>query len=229
MSTIRCGKCKSIHSSIEDVKVCYAGHPSVDSAKRPSLAARIDHADHDELLPCERNAIATGRVPAANLAAPMATKKQLDFIGKLRSERNLGDTAVGILTKQEASMAIQLLLDMPVPQVAANVTTSLALNEVPKGYYAIDMDDTVKFYRVDCPTTGKWAGRTFVSVQASDDFHSIKAPAARAAILSAIAEQGIATSTARYGVLIGRCGVCNRTLTDETSRALGIGPVCRNR
>jgi hypothetical protein len=30
----------------------------------------------------------------------------------------------------------------------------------------------------------------------------------------------------RYGQEIGRCGHCNRTLTDEASRAAGIGPVC---
>jgi len=31
----------------------------------------------------------------------------------------------------------------------------------------------------------------------------------------------------RYGRLIGDCCRCGRQLTDETSRALGIGPVCR--
>jgi Family of unknown function (DUF6011) len=30
----------------------------------------------------------------------------------------------------------------------------------------------------------------------------------------------------RYGREIGRCGHCNRTLTDESSRQAGIGPVC---
>jgi hypothetical protein len=33
----------------------------------------------------------------------------------------------------------------------------------------------------------------------------------------------------RYGMLIGKCGVCGRTLTDEESRANGIGPVCAER
>lgn len=30
----------------------------------------------------------------------------------------------------------------------------------------------------------------------------------------------------RYGLEIGRCGHCNRVLTDASSRAAGIGPVC---
>lgn len=33
----------------------------------------------------------------------------------------------------------------------------------------------------------------------------------------------------RFGHEIGRCGYCGRTLTDEESRAAGIGPVCRTR
>jgi len=32
-----------------------------------------------------------------------------------------------------------------------------------------------------------------------------------------------------YGTELGECGVCGRTLTDEKSRAYGIGPVCRER
>ena len=30
----------------------------------------------------------------------------------------------------------------------------------------------------------------------------------------------------RFGLERGVCGVCNRGLTNEESRALGIGPVC---
>jgi hypothetical protein len=32
-----------------------------------------------------------------------------------------------------------------------------------------------------------------------------------------------------YGQQIGQCGKCHRPLTDETSRAEGIGPECRKR
>ena len=34
---------------------------------------------------------------------------------------------------------------------------------------------------------------------------------------------------ARYGQELGECGVCGRELTDEQSRAIGIGPVCREK
>jgi hypothetical protein len=31
----------------------------------------------------------------------------------------------------------------------------------------------------------------------------------------------------RYGQELGQCGHCYRTLTNDESRAVGIGPVCR--
>jgi hypothetical protein len=33
----------------------------------------------------------------------------------------------------------------------------------------------------------------------------------------------------RYGLEIGKCGICHRTLTNDISRARGIGPVCAER
>lgn len=101
----------------------------------------------------------------------------------------------------------------------------VASQAVADGHYAlVSADGTVKFYEVNSPTEGKWAGRTFVAAQASDERHSIKNPAARSAILAAIAADPKAAML-RYGVELGRCGHCNRTLTSEW-RKLGIGPVC---
>lgn len=40
---------------------------------------------------------------------------------------------------------------------------------------------------------------------------------------------GVLTALAAYGRHLGRCGVCSRHLTDEASRAAGIGPVCASR
>lgn len=89
------------------------------------------------------------------------------------------------------------------------------------------MDGVVKFYRVDRPEDGKWAGWTFVKVQASDDYWAVKGQAART-VLEAIAADPRAASI-RYGHELGVCGICHRTLTDEDSRARGIGPVCASK
>ena len=50
-------------------------------------------------------------------------------------------------------------------------------------------------------------------------------PKARQAVLDGIAAD--ADALARFGQELGICGNCGRDLTDEESRALGIGPVCR--
>jgi Family of unknown function (DUF6011) len=99
------------------------------------------------------------------------------------------------------------------------------LPELEHGRYAIDIDGVTKFYRVDKPTQGKWAGYTFVKVQASDETHPIRNRAQRIRILSIIAAdpQG---ALQRYGREIGSCGHCGRTLTDQESRERGIGPIC---
>lgn len=105
-------------------------------------------------------------------------------------------------------------------------TDYLLWPRVQAGRYAIpDMHGVLKFYQIDAPT-GKWAGWLFVKVQASDDFYPVKDPAHRERVFREISKDPLG-ALQKYGQQIGRCGHCGRTLTDETSRAVGIGPVCR--
>jgi hypothetical protein len=98
---------------------------------------------------------------------------------------------------------------------------------VPAGRYAVEEDGTLKFFRVT-EGKGRWAGRTFLEIQASDDRYAVRNPERRAAILKTIAED-LLDAERRYGQELGKCSRCGRTLTDETSRAYGIGPDCRNK
>lgn len=115
-----------------------------------------------------------------------------------------------------------------VSAVGAQAQLDAAEDKVPAGRYAIVTDGVTKFYVVDKPTEGKWSGYTFVSAQASDDLWRVKRPDHRLLVLTAIAED-VRGALVRYGMEIGKCGVCNRTLTDPESRAYGIGPVCRGK
>jgi hypothetical protein len=90
-------------------------------------------------------------------------------------------------------------------------------------YYAVDIDGTTKFYRIK---PGRKAGFYFINVQASDEFHSIRNAGTKAAIVKTILDAGAEDCMRRYGQLLGHCGRCGRTLTDETSRSIGIGPDC---
>jgi hypothetical protein len=99
--------------------------------------------------------------------------------------------------------------------------------QVPDGRYAVTLagEDTLRFFRVKA---GHKTGVVFVDEQASDDMWPVRDRARRVAILAAIASDPAAAGV-RYGQALGVCGVCGRTLTDEASRAAGIGPVCAAR
>lgn len=88
----------------------------------------------------------------------------------------------------------------------------------PEGRYAIDnADGELRFYHlID--------GEVFV--MASDEEHLIHGLAAQA-IIAKIAEDPLEAAK-RYGMEIGACGICGRTLTSEW-RLVGIGPVCSTR
>jgi len=100
---------------------------------------------------------------------------------------------------------------------------------VPEGHYALQVAvGLVKFYRVEVGTHGKWKGFTFLSAQASDEYYPIKHPQTKQQVLAAIAVNP-REAMERYGQELGLCGRCGRTLTDKLSRALGIGPICRDK
>lgn len=93
-----------------------------------------------------------------------------------------------------------------------------------RGYYAVPRAGVLEFFRVERPTEGKWAGKTFVKRQASDSFDKM-AWVESGEVLDAIAADPERAGRV-YGQEIGRCFRCHRTLTDEESRARGVGPDC---
>jgi hypothetical protein len=86
-------------------------------------------------------------------------------------------------------------------------------------------DGKLRFVKVDRPDDGAWAGWTFVSVQAGDEFFRLRGEQPAKA-LAAITAYGVKAAAIRYGHELGECGICGRTLTNEASRLAGIGPVC---
>ena len=102
---------------------------------------------------------------------------------------------------------------------------------VADGRYALDIDGKLRFFRVNTPTEGKWEGFTFLKEvfgggglgKPRED--AIRNRDIRNSVLKAISEDSQAL--ARYGQELGICGNCGLPLTDEMSRQIGIGPVCR--
>lgn len=154
------------------------------------------------------------------------TDKQLGFVQKLRAER-----AMDALTERPTFEQARTMIDTLTKQAKAEKPSTPAPTApatVADGHYALRNEDgVVKFYKVENGKEGtRWAGYTFLKAQASDDLWPIKNRDERERILGVITADAKAAMLL-YGTQIGRCGHCNRTLTDEQSRADGIGPVCK--
>jgi hypothetical protein len=95
----------------------------------------------------------------------------------------------------------------------------------PRLHFALTLDEVVHFFEASMPTRGRWAGALFLSEQAGDAFFRVRGWEREASVLTTLLKNPLA-AVELYGQKLGTCGVCHRTLTDEESRARGIGPVC---
>jgi Family of unknown function (DUF6011) len=171
-------------------------------------------------------------VPEHLLIGPLATEPQVNYLNSLRDGKDLSklspeqrawlaDVDFAKIPKKRAGDVIDTL--KPLPWAPRDSDSEGKLPEVADGRYAIPKPDgTLMFYSVK-----KGTYTTFVDVWASDARWPIKAKPEKDRILTAIKNDPDAGP--RFGREIGRCYVCGRTLTDELSRQLGIGPVCRDR
>lgn len=96
------------------------------------------------------------------------------------------------------------------------------------GYYAVVLpgETALRFFRVNTPTQGRHVGKAFLDEQASDDLYPVRNRARCALVYTAILLSPPRVAQERYGQELQFCGRCNQALTDETSRARGIGPDC---
>jgi hypothetical protein len=137
------------------------------------------------------------------------------------------------MNRQQASNAIaalQLCDELPAKPTTTTVDLSNANSptavgvSIPEGRYWIGYPED-RFIKVDKPKEGRWAGYTFVHVQASDNFYPVRDRAKREEILQEIAKDPL-ESMRQYGLKLGVCGRCGLTLTNEVSRSIGFGPIC---
>ena len=148
------------------------------------------------------------------------------------------------MNREQAHEAISLMLELPKLQVQTveaipltpvqaveTGSVSVDKSQTREGYFFIidPTNNEERFFKVKHGKEGtRWAGYTFLEVQASDYWYPVKNPKHRDAVLAEIDKDPI-TAMNEYGIRIGSCGVCGRTLTDRDSRLRGIGPVCAAR
>jgi hypothetical protein len=243
-----------VHHSADFLQTFHTGRTT---AQRREAAGQIgSEAPVEAADPAAIAFVRTGR-PAATFAQParddsytaeisgwtvrqgngFLTEKQAKFVIAIAQTRE------GVTDAMRAALAVRLdqgfakiaasqfittYKDLPIAKAPAPAAKTVTETEVPAGRYAIASEDGVKFYKLDRPTEGKWAGYTFLKVQASDELYPIRNRDEKARIIAEIAKD-VEGSAAAYGQLLGKCYKCGRTLTDETSRNLGIGPDCRSK
>lgn len=163
-----------------------------------------------------------------------ASQKQVDFIEKLLAEKNTAGTkyagrtqAPASLTGVQAHDAIEDLLKLP--RRVTEQRSYEPLPDVHEGRYALDFGpgaegNQIRFYIVDRPTEGRWAGRTFVKRLQSDEAIRCSFAETKDVLNRIVGHEQEAME--RFGRETETCGHCGRRLTNDESRQRGIGPVC---
>lgn len=216
MSRIRCGKCKELHESVDEVRACFAV--------------------------AERTLPATPQPEVPEWAQHPATERQLGLLNSLMEEKERGGTELpdGVsetcmnvcdskaIGKKEASEAIEALLKLPRGVKSAKKCDKH--ESVIAGRYALPADDGhVVFYQVDRPTEGRWNGYVFVKTLIGGVGHWTTYPQKEAAgqnILERIEKFGVRESAQLFGWKAKHCGRCMSPLSQIQSRAAGYGAHC---
>lgn len=155
-----------------------------------------------------------------------ATPRQTAFIARLLTEKNLAGTPyAGLtaspegLTVREASSMIDALMRLPRTGGAAGSARSTA----PEGMHRIG--DAI--FKVQRAVHG--SGRLYAKrlVRSGEAWTFEFAPGAVQRLSEAT--RMTLEEAREWGTLYGTCCACGRTLTDETSIALGLGPVCASK
>lgn len=203
MASIRCGHCKSTHTTVHEVRQCAVqAVPVLAAAGRSRNGVAPGHegfsfsaiAQSDEE---RRERMTTAPLQETLSPAPLPPRPDWGFINELRSR------VAALLVRRERGQRI--------------------------GYFALvdSRSEAVKFYRVRTGRSGgKWEHSLFVDAQASDDYWPVRDSRTLHMVLDGILADPTAAALL-YATELGQCSRCARTLTDETSRALGIGPDCR--
>jgi hypothetical protein len=108
---------------------------------------------------------------------------------------------------------------------AARKAPATPAAKVADGRYAVEEDGVLRFFKVK---NGRRPGFVFLDIQASDEWRKISSVTRIRKIMALIAQDPHAAMI-RYGHELGECGRCGKVLTDEASRAAGIGPVCASK
>lgn len=151
---------------------------------------------------------------------PPPSEAQLRFLRSLAAERDFDLSEIeSTLDRRSASVWIDQLKAMPKPTAAARP-------EPPEGFHILAQPDgSMRVFKVQRAIHG--SGRLYTKElhQSGGWEYSGALP------LGQLSEETVLTleKAQQYGHLYGVCCRCGATLTDESSIARGLGPVCAGR
>lgn len=183
---------------------------------------KAEHSSVDEVRDC------FGNPKVAN-----ATEAQINYAQMLLRTREPGDRfawltddQVNNLSKSDCSDFIGYMKERPL-RARSTDDFDLPHPEVPVGRYALTGgDEIVRFYEV----VDKH-GRALLSLRGAPGALArsrIKRRELAEEVMAEIAKDPRAASLL-YGMKLEECGVCGSPLTNDVSRAAGIGPVCASK
>lgn len=150
----------------------------------------------------------------------MVTQRQIDFIAKLATEREMSDPTEHVLklTSKEASQFIDYLKTIPKPQ-----STGKARVEIEDGMYVLDGE----IFKVQHAVHG--SGRQYAKrlVPGAEYGERATFEYARGIVYRLTPEHRMTMEQAKeFGAMYGTCVRCGATLTAEDSIDRMMGPVC---
>jgi len=180
------------------------------------------------------------------------TDRQLAFIKVLRNDRVLSPEVASAadiiisnafkLTSTQASTMIDTLVKLPykpkaaAPGVAAGAVAT-ALAKLPNASYALRFEGIAEFIP-SVPTNGNdtlfievktYKGRTYMRrlSGAPGAFNRTRLRDIDVVAIASFIEQDAVAAAKLFSDLYSVCAKCHAELTDEVSRRLGLGPICR--
>jgi hypothetical protein len=226
----KCGHCKQRHDTVEEARNCAENKrrakgddtPATPQFLRPEVEAqtatmRTDSQEFLRDLLRQFGLILPGGLTPATIPWQDGRKILNGLIDarRLKASHKPWSLPDGVLHDPNATSA------------GSRRPTQKNLPDVPAGHYAVPSltgNNDLDFFRIDRPRDKTYVKRI---IGGHPDTNVYGRSAKQA--LEAIMELGIEEAGILYGTQLGRCMKCNRHLTDELSRALGIGPECRSR
>lgn len=221
--TIRCAHCRGTHATPAEVRAC---------AQVPLNPVETKLAESVDLIAAFSKASA--------VSEPAPTEKQLAFLQKLLAERPSYVVRAFPTTRRDCSYLIDTLLALPREKAESTRGASVndLLADVADGYYALPSKTGANDLDFVVVTTSKGT----VNPEAKGKRYVNRYLGGQGPIRISYAEQRVFAQLlfelspdqrqfhrTLFGIELGRCCRCGRTLTDETSRALGLGPECRSK